>query len=426
MVYWQEPYTGNLRIPTPIIAIQFAASLCIGMLVGIEREWANKEFGLRIFAFVSVLGMLSAHMPAALAAVAFAGVLLLLAVSDVRNFLASRPPELTTSAAVLLVFVAGYLVGIGHVFTPVASAILITMLLAWKVELKKFAGGLTLAEIRSAVLLGLLGFVIYPVMPDRFVDPWQLINPRAAWVIVIVIAGIEFVNYVLLKLYGTRGVYLSGFLGGLVSSTAAAAELARPLGAGSTSLGVAVAALLLTILAMFARNLAILAIFSPAAVATAAAPLLVMAVGALILVRRARSRAEDTPAEIHVELPVSIGHVLNFAVLFLLIQVASTLGERHLGKFGFLGISILGGLMSSASTSAAAANMVAHGQLAPGLAGTGVVLASLASALVNVPIIQREAKNPALTHRIAILTMELTIVGVLVLLLREYHWLFSL
>ena len=152
----QEAYTEASRIPTPIIAVQLAASLCIGMLIGIEREWANKEFGLRIFAFVSVLGMLSAHLPIALAAVAFVGVLLLIAAST-RNFLSSRPLELTTSMAVLLVFVAGYLVGIGHVFTPVASAIIITMFLAWKLELQKFAGGLTLQEIRSAVLLGLLG-----------------------------------------------------------------------------------------------------------------------------------------------------------------------------------------------------------------------------------------------------------------------------
>jgi hypothetical protein len=38
---WQRPDTQALRIPTPTIAVQFAASLCIGMLVGIEREWAN-------------------------------------------------------------------------------------------------------------------------------------------------------------------------------------------------------------------------------------------------------------------------------------------------------------------------------------------------------------------------------------------------
>lgn len=420
MMYLQASATEALKIPTAIIAVQFAASLCIGLLVGIEREWANKEFGLRIFAFVSVLGMLSAHMPTALAVVAFVGVLLLLSISDVRNFLAGRPPELTTSVAVLLVFVAGFLVGIGHVFTPVASAVLITMLLAWKVELKKFAGGLTLAEIRSAVLLGLFGFVIYPIMPDRFVDPWRLINPRAAWVIVIVIAGIGFVNYVLLKLYGTRGIYLSGFLGGLVNSTAAASELARRFGAGSTSPGLATAALMLTILAMFARNLAILAIFAPAAVFGAAIPLTAMALGAFIQVRRSRTRAGDAPPEIHLELPVSIRHVLKFAVLFILIQVVATLGERHLGRFGFLGISILGGLVSSASTSAAAANMVGHGQLTPALAGTGVVLASLASAIVNVPIVHREAKNRDLTRHIALLTAELATLGVALLLLCEH------
>src|SRR6202453_1929869 len=293
---WQQPYPEALRIPTPTIAVQLAASLCIGMLVGIEREWANKEFGLRSFAFISVLGMLSAHLPVALAGVAFAGVLLLIGLSDVRNLQALKPMELTTSIAALLVFVAGYLVGDGHVFTPVASAIVITMLLAWKLELRKFAGGLTLEEIRSAVLLGLLGFVIYPIIPNRFVDPWQLINPRDAWVIVIVIAGIGFVNYVLLKLYGTRGVYVTGFLGGFVNSSAAAVELARPLGAGSTSSGVAVAALLLTIVAMFARNLLILALLSPSAVATAAGPLLAMTIVAVIFVRRARAGIDNVAA----------------------------------------------------------------------------------------------------------------------------------
>jgi uncharacterized membrane protein (DUF4010 family) len=423
---WQEPYSEAMRIPTAVVAVQLAASLCIGMLVGIEREWANKDFGLRTFAFVSVLGMLSAHLPIPLACVAFTGVLLLLAASDVRNMLSERSLEMTTSMAVLLVFVAGYLVGSGHVFVPVASAIIITLLLTWKLELRKFAGGLTLVEIRSAVLLGLLGFVIYPIMPDRFVDPWQLINPRAAWVIVIAIAGIGFTNYVLLKLYGTRGIYVSGFLGGLVNSTAAAAELARPLGTGSTPFGVAVAALLLTTVAMFARNLMILAIFSPGVITTAAGPLIAMAITALVFIRRSRQRAGGTPTEIHLESPVSVGHVLNFAALFVAIQVVSTLGERHLGKFGFLGVSVLGGLFSSASTTAVAANMVAHGQLQPALAGTGVVVASLASAAINLPVIQREAKNPALTRRLAAITFALTIAGIAALLLREYRWLLTI
>lgn len=415
-----NPFQSSVAIPTPIIAVQLVAALGIGVLVGIEREWANKEFGMRSFAFVSLFGMMSAHVPTALAAVGFAGILLVIAIAQVNNFRAQRAIELNTSMALLLIFTGGYLVGSGHVFTPVAATVVVTMLLAWKVELQRFAGGLTLDEIRSAVLLGLLGFVIYPVMPDRFVDPWELINPRQAWITVIVIAGIGFVNYVLLKLYGTRGVYFSGFLSGLVNSTAAAGQLARPLGQEAVPSSVAVAALLLTIVAMFARNLLILAILAPAAVLSAAGPLIAMGIVAALFAWHAGAKGGKA-AEVQLESPVSMKYVLNFSVLFLVIQIVARLGERHLGKFGFLGISTLGGLVSSASTSAAAANMAAHGRMAPQLAGAGVVLASVASALINLPIIQRNARNPALFRRLAALTILLSILGLLILGLREFH-----
>jgi uncharacterized membrane protein (DUF4010 family) len=77
-----------------------------------------------------------------------------------------------------------------------------TMLLSWKMELRRFAGGLQITEIRSAVLLGLLELVVYPILPNQFADKWHLINPRQAWLTVIVIAGIGFTNYVLLEFTG--------------------------------------------------------------------------------------------------------------------------------------------------------------------------------------------------------------------------------
>jgi uncharacterized membrane protein (DUF4010 family) len=166
----------------------------------------------------------------------------------------------------------------------------------------------------------------------------------------------------------------------------------------------------------------IVALFSPSAVPTAAGPLLAMTVGALIFVRRVRARRGDAPTEIHLESPVSIKRVLSFAALFLLIQIVSTLGERYLGKLGFLGISVMGGLVSSASTSAAAANMVGHGKMQPGLAGAGVVLASVASALVNLPIIYRNAKNPALARRLTVLTVALSVLGLAFLALEQFDW----
>jgi uncharacterized membrane protein (DUF4010 family) len=410
------------RFPPSEVAAKFAVSLGIGLLVGIEREWSNKDLGARTFALTALLGTVSVLLAPSMTIVSFVGVLFIVGFANARSLVVERSLEATTSAALLIIFVLGALAGQGHLFTPVAAAILMTLLLAWKVELHRFAGGLEPAEIRSAVLLGLLGLVVYPILPDHFIDRWDLINPRQAWITVIVIAGIGFVNYVLLKAYGTRGMYLSGFLGGFVNSSAAAVELAKPLGAGNISSGVATAALLLTIIAMFTRNLIILAIFSPSAALTAAGPLTAMAVVALIFVHRARATADEAPAEIHLESPVSLARVISFAGLFVLIQIVSTLGERYLGRFGFLGISIIGGLVSSASTSAAAANMVGHEQMLPSLAGDGVVLASVASALVNLPILYRAARNRSFVRRLATLTVVLSAIGVAVLVLQEFRW----
>jgi uncharacterized membrane protein (DUF4010 family) len=184
------------------------------------------------------------------------------------------------------------------------------------------------------------------------------------------------------------------------------------------------AALLLTVVAMFARNLLIVALLSPSAVSAAAPPLVVMAVLALIFVRRERASSDGAPAEIHLESPVSLFRVLTFAGFFVLIQVISTLGQRYLGKIGFLGVSVIGGFVSSASTSAAAANMVGHGQMRPQVAGEGVVLASIASALMNLPIVRRSLKDQALSRRLVSLTGVLCVVGIAILVLQEYFPIF--
>ena len=82
-------------------------------------------------------------------------------------------------------------------------------------------------ELRSAILLAILSFIIYPVLPTHAIDPWGLIEPQTTWATVILIASLGFVNYVLWKIYGPRGVDIGIFLGGLVNSTAALAELAH-------------------------------------------------------------------------------------------------------------------------------------------------------------------------------------------------------
>lgn len=208
------------------VSIKLAIAIGIGMLVGLEREWSQKDLGTRTFTITAIAGTLSILASPAISYITFGGVLLIVFLTGWRNLREGKTVETTTSAAVIVIFILGVLVGQGHHYTPVAAAILMTLLLSLKPALTHFVGGLLVTEVRGAVMLGLLAFVIYPVLPNHTIDPWNLINPREAWLTVIVIAAIGFVNYVLLKIYSSRGLYYSAILGGLVNSTAAIAELA--------------------------------------------------------------------------------------------------------------------------------------------------------------------------------------------------------
>jgi len=400
------------------VALKIAIAIAIGLLVGLEREWSRKDVGVRTFAITALFGALSSFVSLPFALICTIGVFILIVFMNARSILVDRSLEMTTSAALLVTYVLGVLVGQGHLFTPVASAIVMTMLLAWKTELARFAGDLEPEEIRGAVLLGLLGFVIYPLLPDRFIDSWHLLNPRQSWIIVIIIAALEFTNYVLLRLFSRRGLYYTAILGGLVNSTATVAELSRSV--GEVMAKMAITLILLTSVAMFLRNLIILAIFAPAAVPVAAWPLLAMTAGAVVFAWKRRSEGAEPIQSIQMSSPVSLRYVLKFGFLFVLMQVVGTIGTRFLGKYGFLVISLLGGAVSSASTTAAAATMAVHGKLSPEVAGVGTVLASIASALVNLPLVERQTRDKRLTRSLAAISLLLVGIGLAVLAFRGW------
>jgi uncharacterized membrane protein (DUF4010 family) len=389
-----------------------AVAIGIGMLVGMEREWSNKDVGIRTFAIVALLGMIASVLGQSFAVASLVGVFLLVAAMNARSIVVDRSVEITTSAALTANYLLGVLVGLGHIFTPVAAAIAMTMLLAWKTELSRFAGGLQPWEIRSAVLLGLIGFVIYPVLPNRYIDPWQLFNPSDAWVSVIAIAGIGFVNYVFLRVYSTRGLYLSAIFGGLVNSTATVAELSAR--AGETGMTASTTGLcLLTAMAMFARNLILAALFSPRSLSATLVPLLAMTLVAGFWVWRDQGREPVVPGTLTLSSPISISRVLRFGIVFILIEVAGTLLTRAFGNSGMLAISVFGGLVSSASTTAAAATMAMRGKISPSLAGSATVLTSLASAAVNLPIVWRVTRNRAVVKKLAYQTTAVIGTGIL-------------
>jgi uncharacterized membrane protein (DUF4010 family) len=239
---------------------------------------------------------------------------------------------------------------------------------------------------------------------------------------VLLIAALGFVNYILLNLYGARGIEFTGFLGGLVNSTVTVTELSTRVRDSGGQLGdAAFRGVILATAAMLVRNAIILGLLAPAALASAIIPITLMIGGAIvvaILVRHDEHLAADGVAQTQPPLPLpvmaspfSLASALRFGVIFLILQAAATLAARLLGEGGLYALSAVGGMVSSASTVASTANLATAGSLTPFVAGTSAVIASVASSVVDLPLISRFGRDKRLTRRSALLVIVIALLG---------------
>lgn len=386
-------------------------ALAIGLFIGIERERRRKEAGLRTFAFASLIGAIGGLLGESYSLIALSLVGLLVIFLNIETIRTDEGAEITTSAALLVTGFIGILAGHGHTFTPTALGIATAALLAWKEPLAGFSHAVTESELRSAILLAILAFVAYPLLPEGSIDPWGLIQPRPAWITVVLIAALGFTNYVLLKLYGARGIELTGFLGGLVNSTVTVTELTQRASAYDGALvQVTYRGVILATAAMLVRNAVILGLLAPAALFASSFPLTLMLIGVGFALRFQPKPApeelshqgnEREPTLPTLESPFSLTSALKFGLIFLGLEIAGGFGQRLLGQVGFYAVSLLGGAVSSASAVGSAANLTVAGTLTPEIAAMGAVLASAMSALVNLPLVARLGKDRLLTTRVA-------------------------
>ncbi|TWI70168.1 uncharacterized membrane protein (DUF4010 family) [Pseudoduganella lurida] len=376
---------------------RFALALALGLLIGLERERRKKEAGLRTFGFIALLGAVAASLGDTYAYIILGLTGLLTIFLNIQDLRTHAGTELTTSAAMLVTCIAGILCGKGHTLTPAAIMICSTALLAWKDILQGFSVGLTEGELRSALLLAILAIVIYPALPTGSLGPMGLIQPRAAWATVILIAGIGFVNYVLWKTYGTRGVAIAGFLGGLVNSSVTVNELASRV-SGNAAGAVAAAAyrgILLATAAMVVRNAVILALLAPAVAVAGTGAFAAMLAASAFFISTRRGKPVPVTADVpatqdnQIVLPFSLWSALKYGLIFLLLHIVGVLTQKYFGNVGFYVVSLIGGTVSSASAVAAAASLAADGKLSLDAAATGAVIASLASVAINLPFVLR-------------------------------------
>ncbi len=399
--------------PFVTVLLRMGLAVVLGIFIGLERQH-NQKTGVRTFALVALMGCLGGFMGNLFAGITVGLVALLVVGMNYREIMHRKNIMLTTSVALIIVGIAGVLIGQGHVFAPATAVIITATLLAWKQPLSKFALGLSVQELRSAILLAILTVVILPVLPDHPVDPWGLVEPRSNWISVVIIAAIGFINYILMRLLGPRGAEVTAFFGGLINSRKVIVELCLRLQhAGQTLMSVAQRGILLATAAMLIRNAVIVAVLSPMMIVYCIFPLLAMLVVNLFLWWRTSTpkTCESQSSPLILKLPFQLSTSLKFGAVFLLLNVVGALAERNFGPASFYFVSISGGLLSSASAIASAATLVAHHQLTLLTGVNGIILSSLTSILANIPLIRGLVHESGLKRRMLVLLIIITVIG---------------
>jgi uncharacterized membrane protein (DUF4010 family) len=379
---------GATTLDGAVARIALAAAL--GLFLGLEREWSEKPAGIRTFSLISLLAAVFTVLDRELLLVA--GALLVIAqgtLLGVRGLSSETAGlSLTTSVSMLVAYGVGALVARGFVIEGVTVAVLSSLLLVLKRELHRFAGGLSRAELRSATEFAILAFVIYPLLPATPVTLAVAglsvdIEPRAAWLMTVAVAGIGIVNYAIVTTYGGRGIAVTGFFGGLASSTAVVGTMLDHVRQRPSARAYAVAAVVLADAAMAARNLAIVVAFtlSTGLLLDAAVPLLAVVLGSVAVAAATADWGERV--EVPLDSPFSLRNALGFGAIFAAVILAGGLAEAGFGALGFYVTAALTGLVSSAGATSSAVLLYRTGSLDGDTAALAVLLATASSVVVK-------------------------------------------
>jgi len=410
---FSNTFTTAFSWPFVPILTRFGMALAIGIFIGLEREHSGKN-GVRTFALTALLGCLGGLMGDLYASIAMVFVVMAVVWINLRQMVLHQKLALTTSTALTIVGFSGILCGQGHIFTPVVAGIVTAALLAWKQPISGFVVGLSDKELRSAILLAILTFIIFPVLPAQPVDPWGLVEPQSNWGSVIIIAAIGFINYILLKVFGPRGMEITAFFGGLINSRKVIVELTSRLRETGPSLLPSVyKGIMLATASMILRNGLIIVILASQATTHCVIPLTLMLLVSAVLWRRHPAPDSGGIPVLSLESPFKLLAALKFGLVFLTLNIVGALAQRHFGPASFYFVSVAGGLLSSASSIASAATLISHHELSVSTGVNGVILSSLTSILINVPLIRSITRETSFKRKASFALALIAVFGLI-------------
>lgn len=361
-----------MTAPVPLAGL--AAALGVGLLIGLERErrkgagGSRTPGGVRTFAIASLAGAVAVIGGGGVvlaSAVLVVGVLAAFAYVRVRD----QDPGLTTEVALVAAVLLGGL-AVSQPALAVGLGVVTTVLLAMRDALHGFARAtLTDREMRDGLVLATAALVVWPLLPDRAVDPLGALNLHSIWAIVVLVMGVGAIGHAGARAFGAGlGLPFVGLASGFASSTATIGAMGARAKERPALLLPAVAGAALSTVATFVQLAILLAAVGRPVLAAAYPVLLAGGAAALayggVLTVVAAGRPEAAGSE-PAGRALDPRAALALAGVVAAILVVTALLQRWLGSAGLGLAAAVAGLADVHAAATAVATVVGGGGLEP-------------------------------------------------------------
>jgi uncharacterized membrane protein (DUF4010 family) len=353
------------------LAFRLMSALAIGLLIGAERERRKGEgpsrspAGIRTFSIASLLGAVSVVVGSDwLLAIATTAAVALSIVAYLRS--KQNDPGLTTEAALVLTVLLGGLT-MHHPGLAAGVAVAVAVLLAARNPIHRFVRGVvTQEELADALIFAAGVFVILPLVPNRYLGPFNAINPHTIWIIVILMMSISAAGYIAVRLIGPRfGLPLAGLASGFVSSAATISSMGARAAKEPGLSRAAVAGAVLSTIATVVEMAIMLAATNRPTLSALAIPLIASGIVAVIygVLFTLRTFKSEVPATYQRGRPFSLRTALAFAVTIAAVLFISAALNAWFGSRGVIAAAAMAGFADAHSVAVSVASLVASGKL---------------------------------------------------------------
>lgn len=388
--------------------ISFLVALAAGALIGLERQQdtsidpRSRIGGVRTFPLIALAGALSMFIAQALGIWVLFGTLLILgsflAVSYFEESRRTDRPGLTTPVAALITFLLGALALIPNLgmdtthryLLLISSAAVVMALLSFKERLHQLVARVSDEDIYATAKFVILALVVLPLLPNRTLGPFNVLNPFSIGLMIVLIAGISFLGYLCTRFLDPgKGMATAGILGGLVSSTAVTFSVSSQV-RGNPHLAIPGSmAILGASSTMFARMLVIISLLEPGLLLSVLAPLGAMTLagyGTVLFLYETSRKSSSTATEIPHRNPFELRSALTFGLLYAAVLFFGKAAQTFLGEAGLYGSSILAGTTDVDAITLSLVQFYKEG-LSPWTTATALTLAATTNTIVKALIV---------------------------------------